>query len=160
MNIFCNFYNNFCHQNRHLYHYKTEFLKDTTDINEIIDILQKYNIYLEDHLFHKQLYIEKMNGKLKFYGIRAFATQYIGHILWINILNDRGLINDFNQIVLNVKFRNLIKNKRENNEYVKNSANRRALGMCYNSLFLEKAFIPYYLTSPSFANKNFKISTY
>lgn len=159
MNIFCNFYNNFCHQNRHLYHYKTELLKDTTDINEIIDILEKYNIYLEKQLFHKQLYVEKINGKLKFYGIRIFATHYIGHILWINILNDRGLINDFEQIVLNVKFRNLIKTvNREEKQYVEKCAHFQALGMCYNSLYLEKAFIPYYLTSPSFANKNFKLN--
>ena len=158
MNIFCDFYNNFCHQNRNLYHYKTEFLKETTDINEIIDILEKYNIYLHNQLFHKQLYIEKINGKLKFYGIKSFANQYIGHILWINILNDRGLINDFEPIILNVKFRNLIKGvSNEDTKYIR-KGNSKALGMCYNSLYLEKAFIPYYLTSPSFANKNFNLN--
>lgn len=157
MNIFCKFYNDFCYQNRNLYHYKTEFLKDTTDINEIIDILEKYNIYLHNQLFHKQLYIEKINGKLKFYGIRIFASHYIGHILWINILNDKGVINDFKPMILNVKFRNLIKVV-SNVQDINNFANYKSLGMCYNSLYLEKAFIPYYLTSPSFANKNFKLN--
>ena len=158
MNIFCNFYKYFCHENRNLYQYKTEFLKDTTDYNEIINILEKYNIYLDKQLFHKQIYIEKINGKLKFYGIKTFATQYIGHILWINILNDRGLINDFKPIILNVKFRNLIKNNKENDEYFLNYSHHKALGMCYNPLYLEKAFIPYYLTSPIFASKKFKLN--
>ena len=167
MNIFCNFYNNFCQQNRELYHYKTELLKDTRDINEIIDILEKYNISLDKSSFHKQLYIEKINGKLKFYGINIFANQYIGHILWINILNDRGVIKDFKPLILNVKFRNFLPMHigtypsgtiHEDKDYIKKSKGFKALGMCYNSLYLEKAFIPYYLTSPSFANKNFKLN--
>jgi len=91
--------------------------------------------------------------------MRRLATHYIGHILWINILNDRGLINDFEPMVLNVKFRNLIRSVNyEEREYVETCARYKALGMCYNSLYLEKAFIPYYLTSPSFANKKFKLN--
>jgi len=150
-----NFYNRFCNYNTNLYKYKLNLLEDTNDKKQMIEILNKFNIYFNHSINFgklKVILLERKNDKIKFYVSGWLYAQYIGHILWINILNERNLLKDFNTTLLNVKFRNSFGRKYNN---IKNY-----LGMCYNKMFVEKAFIPYYVTCPkslcgsSFRNKN------
>ena len=148
------FYNHIVNLNNRSYKYKLNIFEKTNDIDRIKDILKKINLYIDNNkkinVGKKKLLFER-KYKLFFYPIYKLYSQYAGHILFLNILNDRKKLKNFHLSILNVSIKPCYNKKMLNKYKIKGFYSMS----CKNTLY-DLPFIFYYITNPQMANNNFK----